>query len=236
MQILVDYDNLPPLLSRNGPRLVADRIQERLFTAAPQLIPGDVRLDFRFYGGWHSRNAQSKRAIELLANLVSDFPSIVFDRSRGRRITISGSLAESLLALPQQILTHTYRVRSDAPRLQCVDGNAIGCLRSSCPTLVLQPLFRNRSCPEAGCVRGLDELVSRVEQKLVDTMLVTDMIYLAHQGVRALAVVSSDDDLWPGMLGAMAGGTTIVHLTTKYVSSAPTYLGTMQPKYITAPI
>jgi hypothetical protein len=51
VQILVDYDNIPPLVSRNGPRFVADLLQARLIATFPQFALGNVRLDFRFYGG-----------------------------------------------------------------------------------------------------------------------------------------------------------------------------------------
>lgn len=234
--ILVDYDNIPPLLSRSGPRFLADRLQDRLLLADPSLAVGDLRLDFRFYGGWRGSATQSRRAVDLIAQLARDFPAIVFDRKRGRKLTLNGTLAESLLVLPHQVLPHTFRVRSDPPRLQCADSVTLGCTIASCPTLVLRPLFVNRACPESGCSRGLEEMVTRAEQKLVDTMLVCDAIHLAQLGETSLSVVSSDDDLWPGMLSAMSLGTRVVHITTKYSSTSATYLGSMGSRYLTRSI
>ena len=71
---------------------------------------------------------------------------------------------------------------------------------------------------------------------MVDTMLVADMIHLAQRGDDKFVVVSSDDDLWPGMLSAMASGSTVIHVTTKHTSAASTYLGTMRPRYYTLAI
>src|SRR5208282_577710 len=61
-------------------------------------------------------------------------------------------------------------------------------------------------CPDSSCARTAEQFLKRSEQKLVDTMIVSDLIHLASTGESAIAVVSSDDDLWPGMLMAMSKG------------------------------
>ena len=78
----------------------------------------------------------------------------------------------------------------------------------------------------------MDQVLTRTEQKLVDTMLVADLIHLASSGETSVAVVSSDDDMWPGMLMAMSHGAQIVHICTKHPSRNRLYQGTFRSQYI----
>lgn len=73
--------------------------------------------------------------------------------------------------------------------------------------------------------------MTRVEQKLVDTMLVADLIHLAINGEMTIAVVSSDDDFWPGILSAMTLGAHVVHIGTKYAPSHRMYLSSLGNNY-----
>jgi hypothetical protein len=233
VQILVDYDNVSDALTRNGPRYVADHIQSELLSKRKSTFQGDVRLDFRFYGGWQMQTRRSPRALQLITAIQKDFPAIIFDRTLNRRVTLNASLAESLLALPHQILPHTFREYSEPPKLKCKTPQALGCIQIDCMAAEVHSLFTNRQCPEISCRRPISEILSRSEQKLVDTMLVADIVYLSQSGESAIGVVSSDDDLWPGMLSAMKAGTEVIHLTTKYSSTARLYLGSVRTRYST---
>jgi hypothetical protein len=233
MQILVDYDNVPGAITRKGIRFLADLLQSQLLAAQASKFPGDLRLDFRFYGGWQTLSSRSPNARQVLADTQSDFPTILFDRTASRRITMNGTLAESLLILPHQVLPHTYREKSEPPRLKCSTSQSLGCNDPACMANELNSLFRNRQCPRSGCGKPIEDLLSRREQKLVDTMLVADIIHLAHQHEQIICVVSSDDDIWPGMLSAMNAGAEVIHVTTKYPSTAASYLGALKARYST---
>jgi hypothetical protein len=182
VHVLVDYDNISQIITRKGPRFVADRIQHQLISAAPAAFQGNIRLDIRFYGGWYMTAAHSPRAIQLMAEIQQQFPAIVQDHLQNRRITLNASLAESLLALPHQTLPHTYRKRSGIPKLLCNSPRTMNCAVASCPAGPLNALISSRGCPEAGCTKTIEDFLSRAEQKLVDTMLVSDLIYLANHG------------------------------------------------------
>jgi hypothetical protein len=65
----------------------------------------------------------------------------------------------------------------------------------------------------------------------VDTMLVADIIHLASSGESCISVVSSDDDLWPGMLTAMDFGSHIVQVCTKHQSTHRLYKATSYGRY-----
>jgi len=56
--------------------------------------------------------------------------------------------------------------------------------------------------------------MKRSEQKLVDTMLTADMIYLAQAGVKDVCLVSSDDDLWVGIRTAILLGANVTQIHT----------------------
>ena len=96
---------------------------------------------------------------------------------------------------------------------------------------VVHEFFSIGKCPDNTCTRTIDQLLTRSEQKLVDTMLVSDLIHLAYLGESSLAVVSSDDDLWPGMLMAMSHGVDVVHVCTKHLSDHRLYKGTFHNRY-----
>ena len=68
---------------------------------------------------------------------------------------------------------------------------------------------------------------------MVDTMMVADLIHLAAKADEPLVVITSDDDLWPGILSALIHGTSVIHLQTGAVNNAPTYL-TSTPGVYTA--
>ena len=63
-------------------------------------------------------------------------------------------------------------------------------------------------------------------------MIVSDLIHLASTGESAIAVVSSDDDLWPGMLMAMSKGVQIVQVCTKHASTHNLYVGGLNKQYM----
>jgi hypothetical protein len=75
-------------------------------------------------------------------------------------------------------------------------------------------LMSSGGCSTPGCGVGVSEVLFRAEQKLVDTMLVADLIYFATQNRDRLVVVSSDDDVWPGIHTAVIHGAKIHHVQT----------------------
>jgi uncharacterized LabA/DUF88 family protein len=64
-----------------------------------------------------------------------------------------------------------------------------------------------------GCSGRLSDFFVRDEQKMVDTLLVADIAaYVMHRKVKDLVVVSSDADMWPGVLFAMNSGCNVVQV------------------------
>jgi uncharacterized LabA/DUF88 family protein len=57
-------------------------------------------------------------------------------------------------------------------------------------------------------------LLYRTEQKLVDTMIAADLFALHLQSSRRIAVVTSDDDLWPPIKLLLQLGVQVFHIHT----------------------
>jgi hypothetical protein len=228
MHILVDFDNVPDVVRSKGTRYVADRVFACLRTMATVALANESRLDVRFYGGWLSLSSPTPLASHLLAEVQHDFPFVI---RAPNPITISGELAQSLLPLPTHILPHTFRQRQGKQNIACHHPTKLGCVLLSCPMIVVHDFLKSETCPTTGCGRTANNFLLKSEQKLVDTMLVADLIHLSANGATKIAVVSSDDDLWPGMLLAMHNGANLFHVCTKYASTFKQYHGTVYGKY-----
>jgi uncharacterized LabA/DUF88 family protein len=68
-----------------------------------------------------------------------------------------------------------------------------------------------------------EQLIYKSEQKLVDTMLAADLIYLCLQRDRKVAVVSSDDDMWPAIKTVLNLGMTVLHVHTSAGRRTPQF-------------
>ena len=55
-------------------------------------------------------------------------------------------------------------------------------------------------------------MLAREEQKLVDSMLVVDLVHFAETTDEPLVVVSADDDLWPGIRFVLLRGARVIHV------------------------
>lgn len=89
----------------------------------------------------------------------------------------------------------------------------IACWR--CPLRPGYDFFVKGRCPEQDCEVTRPLVIRRREQKLVDTMLAADALFHTHSEDRQIAVVSSDDDLWPAIRMALQFGLYVVHVHTE---------------------
>ena len=226
MIALVDHDNVPAPPLR-GPVYLVRRLLDAIGAQAPQ---NDTALHCRLYGGWFEGRHMSKRAQGLSVAIDAEFPLVLTSPSPAARpLRVTVELARSL-AGDSVDLKHTYRPRSAPPGLRCVSAPFPDCLRPSrCPVAGIDPFLNHAACPTAGCGVVPDNLLKRAEQKLVDTMLVADLIRLAQTTNERLIVVSSDDDLWPGIRTALLGGARVVHVQT--AARTPPYDMLTTPTY-----
>ena len=215
MLVLVDFDNIPPLERTHGILNIVDRVITRLDENS---LAAD-RIDFKFYGGWYDERNLTVLAQKLATEIAANFPRPHTRIKEISPITVTASLAHSLEALPKHILGSTYRVRETPPRkkFHCPAPTTVGCTRAeTCPLHHFRSFLTRGLCPESTCRRDIDPFFAQKrEQKLVDSMIVADLIFAAHRQDREIVVVSSDDDVWPGIISAMSLGTHVVHIETR---------------------
>lgn len=221
MIALIDYDNLDVLQRRRGVRHVMNSLLQAL---GRKRVAGDRTMNCRLYGGWFDETSPSPHAQQLLPELRREFPSsvAVTDQGGTQIVLVHAELALALVCDPRVDLSHTYRRRSLPPRLQCVASPFPDCANpSQCPVASLDPFIRNSACPVDGCGISPRTVLERAEQKLVDSMILIDLVHLAETTSEPLVVVSADDDLWPGIRFVLLRGAHVIHMVPRRGRSAP---------------
>ena len=213
MDILVDFDNIERQTRDRGVSWVCTKILQAIAKSR-----GDVpaRCRIRLYGGWYDNDVLSKIAQALVPSIQSEFPSAIRWNGRGK---IGDCLTEvemacSLAAEPGRTLTHTIRTVPFEEKVRCQTDLLGRCGQSPCPMKPIGDFFRTKRCPSGRCYMTPGDLLEKETQKLVDTMLVADLIFYATRDRGELVVVSSDDDMWPGIQSALFLGARVLHLHT----------------------
>lgn len=212
MIALIDYDNVDALERRRGVRHVMASLLEAL---GPRRVVGGKKLACRLYGGWFDEASLSPNALQLLPELRREFPSAmaVTDRRGTQNVLVRAELALTLACDPSGDLTHTYRQRSPSRHLRCAAAPFPDCADvARCPIASIEPFIRDKRCPVEGCAVRPATILHRAEQKLVDSMIVVDLIHLAGVTSGPLVVVSADDDLWPGIRFVLLRGARVIHV------------------------
>jgi hypothetical protein len=174
-------------------------------------------------------------AQSLNAAITYDFPVITFIQDSGTArstVTVTANLAHALEVNPRRDIHNTFRLRDASEHLACKHPHDSGCADTDCPLISTFQFFDADVCPKGGCpITPSGLLKRRGEQKLVDTMMVADLIHLAHVGESHVAIVTSDDDVWPGIISAMIGGTHVIHVETKWFGRDVSYQSGVPGKY-----
>jgi hypothetical protein len=229
MHVLIDYDNIHISYRQRGLAYVIQQIADAI---GPTLFAGTSRVTFRLYGGWLTETGIS-RAAQRLAPDLGSFPQaiVVSAGPHSARLIAAVEFAYSLICEPAVHLPYTYRERT-ATNLGCKPAPFHACANATgCPLSHLAGFINAGACPSHACAVQRDDVLFRPEQKLVDTLLVSDLLYLANSGSNdLLVVVSTDDDMWPGIRLALLGGRRVlqVHpvrgrsLHSRYIVRMPT--------------
>lgn len=212
MIVLVDYSNVDAIARSKGLFFVVSTI---LDTIGPTYFSEGELVRVRLYGGWYEANSMSREAQALSAEVQKEYPA-PFTISHGQKrvsLRVNVELAQSLAAFPRHVLLNTYRVRGLPDNLRHGTFPFQGCVApASCALQTIVPLVQTGHCPRNGCVVPIDDVLRRGEQKLVDTMLVSDLIYLGQKETNGITIVSTDDDMWPGIQTTLAMGKKVIHI------------------------
>jgi hypothetical protein len=222
MDILVDYSNLPRADRSKGPTFVVDRIIAALGLAH---LAAYSRVSFRLYDGWYENNTPTRRAQDVSAAILKDFPAprTVTDGSTTKTLVVNVELAYSLRIDPSNHLWHTHRLKGTPWSLSCAHPTAVGCTTTPCELLSTHVFLSTKKCPGATCTMTPANLISRSEQKLVDAMLSADLYYHHLQKTPKVTVVSSDDDMWPAIKTVLHLGVHVVQVHTVPGHTTPAF-------------
>lgn len=211
--VLIDYDNVEELNRRRG---LVDLLSISLVKLPREVLPDNAFVDTRLYGGWYERDRLTTLAEDLRSEIDQQFPTVLRFAGVGhkRRIKAVAELARSLLISPRHNIFNTFRSHRSAPRFRSIVPPYAGCSTPNhCLMSAIGPLISRPSCPAVTCHAKLRDIFMRPGQKLVDTMLTADAIFLASsQHAVTLVIVTNDDDLWPAILTAGHLGASIHHI------------------------
>ena len=230
--MFIDYDNVDQGIRRQGVDSVIRAVLQQM---PEEALPAGTEVLARIYGGWYDQQQLSPAARALNQDIGSSFPSAVsLSTLTHRSIRVSAELALALSISPSAELMNTYRIRGAPPSLRPRSYPFTGCARSEngCPLHGTYELLGRKRCPEPGCSVRLSDVVTRPEQKLVDTMLTADLLYAAMRRPATVIVATNDDDLWPAIHTAVNLGTTVHHVHPRAGRRTPEiYLSTVAEKY-----
>lgn len=228
---LLDYYNLSRIHRQRGAAWVVQRVFDTLGTKA---LTDASRFRVRFYGGWYGKASLSQHGQALSAELDAVFPAhlVVGTRYTSLQLRVLAELASSMLADPTHDLLHTLR-RGTPPRYEVRPLPFHGCTEPiDCPLAPIDALIDRRQCPTDNCSAPISAVFPRPkQQKLVDTMLVSDLVFLACTTHNPVIVVSTDDDLWPGIRTALQLGLSVHHIHTANRTTPGIYASTVTRAY-----
>ena len=160
-------------------------------------------IDVRLYGGWYQDNVLTRMGSQVMSeHLTMDlFPIVIGDH---RIIHGSQQVVESIHGI-EYIWYNTYREKQGIPRL-IINRNARNELcdnnKSHCPVHILEHFARKQSrlCSVQGCVTSNSDAFIQMGQKMVDAMMVCDIIsFSGSEEVESIYVLTDDVDLFPAL-------------------------------------
>ena len=210
--VLVDYDNLLETQKLSG---VLDVVTRALMQLPRRTNGLRGVCEVRIYGGWYEDETMTTLAQQISVNIQNQFPTILrlpTDSAEQVLLHTTSELAVSLLEEPAYHLFGTYRKKGKPSNVRVQRPEIVGCVAPMCPLPAARKLIRKGKCPVETCTTVADDLVYRHEQKIVDTMLTCDLLYLTKLGYEYLILVSADDDFLPPIRTALLRGANIVRV------------------------
>lgn len=215
LKVLIDYDNVPAAVWAPGAVSAAAAICAHL---PANVVGSEPELTVRLYGGWKTGSQSTPRAQQLIPQLTAG--SHIFIPRPGhsagaKQIRLVVKLALAPLGSNNQFestLAKDREVRSFRPKT----GMPSCAQPTSCGLGFLSNLSHASRCATPGCNSTPQQMLVRDEQKMVDTLMVADMAHAVFMdGDRDVVVVTSDTDIWPGVLLAIKGGCSVTQVHPK---------------------
>jgi len=223
--VLVDYDNIPQNILKYGNQFVFKSIVDKFLEQLDDVPLRHLRL--RFYGGWYNGTIKTQRAQKLLHHSTFITPETRKQIETKQITSFKSELAESLLSSHGGIPFHfTCRTRPFPLGRYRADltGHSM-CDSDPCFLGVLNEFFSSGKCLFNAETTEVFRYILSEEQKLVDVLLATDLLWLSRRDER-IGIVTSDDDLWPAIISVCENESvkSLVHIQTQSpTSTASTY-------------
>jgi len=222
----IDYDNLSSIQKESGILNVAQRI---IASISNSIESKTGSCEIRLYGGWYEDDNLTQASQQLSIAIQDAFPSIIRVQNKNDdvvKITTTAELALSLLEEPSHHLFNTFRKKRKPGNIKVVSQNSVGCNSNLCLIPLAKKLLKKGICPAVGCGSEGEQIIYRHEQKLVDTMLTCDLLYLSEHHNDVIVVVSSDDDFLPPIRSLLNKGKKIIRCHPKIsINSKPVIVG-----------
>lgn len=231
LNVLVDYDNVPSSVWAPGPIQAASALCAYLPAA---VVGSEPQITVRLYGGWKTKSVSTRVAQALIPQLASG--SHTFIPRPGHsisappiRLVVELALAPLGSQTPfDTTLARDRSIRSFRPK----QAASSPChLPRACGLSFLSNLTHRTACSSAGCGATVQDLLVRDEQKMVDTLMVADMAHATFVDRDAdIVVITSDTDIWPGVLLALRAGCAVTQIHAKPNMQTPAALLNMLPR------
>ena len=214
MLILVDYDNLGMYKHKS----INDIVTITLSRALRHIGEARIHCQVRLYGGWFTKEGQSGEGKEVLLKLQGN--ENIIEKQVGKNgqwvvAIVHIEMASSILQKPEHDLFFTYRTKARTYDIRVKKQEEVACGQDSCLLPLLAKFLKTRKCPREGCSVGADDLVWRNEQKLVDSMIVCDLLYSAGAQVNYIVLVSDDDDFVPPLIALSVMNKQVIRVSPK---------------------
>lgn len=206
--ILLDFDNVfkQPIDTYSVEQIELDLKDIVRFVISKS--EGIERILIRLYGGWYMKSTLTPRASILqqyLAN-IRIFPYLSIEE----KINIKGQIeiATSLFMAPQIQWENTYREKYGISKVRVLKeefGEQCVSNPGSCPLKILTKFTKKKTkvCQIESCGVVHNDAIRGYEQKMVDTMMVCDLISsFQDDEVKALYLFTNDTDIFPSLIQA----------------------------------
>jgi len=213
--VLIDYDNLHDAQKISG---VLDVVTKVLMQQPKHDLPLHGVCEIRIYGGWYEGELMSKLAQDVSVEIQDTFPSIIrVPATNGEKVNYAANaeIALALMEEPAHHLLNTYRKKGKPRNVRVKRPSEIGCTDSECILPKVRKILKTGSCSKTGCSVAGEEVVYRHEQKIVDTMLTCDLLYLSSQRYDHIILVSGDDDFLPPLRTLLLRGSVVTRVHPK---------------------
>jgi uncharacterized LabA/DUF88 family protein len=226
MVIFVDYDNIHNSILRHGILFTVNKIVSKV---NPAEVDSSRHIKIRLYGGWYGQTSFTLRAQLLSADIQNNFPNVSLLSDNVTSAIVNCEMAYSILADPANHLFDTYRQKGIPLGLKANHPSMCQCSNPNCPIINTYNFITNGLCSTCNTITP-EDIFYRGEQKLVDTMLTSDLIYSSNQPEN-IGIVSSDDDFWPGIKTTLVNGKTVIQIHTRNRTTPASYTQTTLSNY-----